>query len=138
MIKSTQTLSHKRKLIVFMSMLFVLLFIKASANEFIAVPSQIKIKTIENSLLFEDNLLLLHLDIVDSGKLLRVSFNGNEGADGELKIYDEKKELVSLSNFELIKTPFYATVDVTSLPSGSYSVVLSTKLGSHTSTLQIK
>lgn len=121
-----------------MSMLFVLLFIKASANEFIAVPSQIKIKTIENSLLFEDNLLLLHLDIVDSGKLLRVSFNGNEGADGELKIYDEKKELVSLSNFELIKTPFYATVDVTSLPSGSYSVVLSTKLGSHTSTLQIK
>ena len=82
--------------------------------------------------------MVLNLDFVDSKKLLRVSFNGNEGTDGELKIYDEKNVLVTSSNFELIKSPFYATVDVTALSTGTYLVVLVTNSGSHKSNLQIK
>ena len=93
---------------------------------------------IKNDSFLKDELLVLNLDFVDSKKLLRVSFNGNEGTDGELKIYDEKNVLVTSSNFELIKSPFYATVDVTALSTGTYLVVLVTNSGSHKSNLQIK
>ena len=93
---------------------------------------------LKNDSFFKDELLVLNLNFVDSKKLLRVSFNGNEGTDGELKIYDEKNVLVTSSNFELIKSPFYATVDVTALSSGTYMVILVTKSGSHKSNLQIK
>lgn len=92
----------------------------------------------KNSLLLTDNLLVLNIESVDSRKLLRISFNGNEGTDGELKIYDANNTLVNTSNFELIKSPYYATVDVTSLPLGSYSVVLTTKSGNHNSSIQLK
>ena len=139
MLKSTLTLSHKSKLtLVFMGMFFAFSFVKANANEFISVFTQKQMKAIKNSLLPKDDLLVLNIESVDSRKLLRISFNGNEGTDGELKIYDDKNILVTTSNFELIKSPFYATVDVTTLPSGSYSVVLITKSGSHNSSLQLK
>ncbi len=111
---------------------------KANANELISVFTQEQTKTITNSLLPMDELLVLNLESVDSRKLLRISFNGNEGTDGELKIYDDKNTLVTTSNFELIKSPYYATVDVTSLPNGNYSVVLTTKSGNHNSSLQLK
>ena len=139
MLKSTLTLSHKSKLtLVFMGMFFAFSFMKANANELISVFTQKQMKAIKNSLLPKDDLLVLNIESVDSRKLLRISFNGNEGTDGELKIYNDKNILVTTSNFELIKSPFYATVDVTSLPLGSYSVVLTTKSGNHNSSLQLK
>jgi hypothetical protein len=137
MTKSNNLLAHKSKLL-FVSLIFAFFFTKTNANVPITNFTQKNIKTIKNSLLFTDNPLVLNLESVDSRKLLRVSFNGNEGIDGELKIYDDQNTLVSTSNFELIKSPFYATVDVTSLKSGSYSVILYTKSGSHNTTLQIK
>ncbi len=139
MLKSTLTLSYKSKLtLVFACLIFAFPFMKANANELISVFTQEQTKTITNSLLPMDELLVLNLESVDSRKLLRISFNGNEGTDGELKIYDDKNTLVTTSNFELIKSPYYATVDVTSLPNGNYSVVLTTKSGNHNSSLQLK
>jgi hypothetical protein len=118
---------------------FLLLFVIA-AN---AIQSKSNVSKnysifLKNNAFLKDELLVLNLDFVDSKKLLRVSFNGNEGTDGELKIYDEKNVLVTSSNFELIKSPFYATVDVTALSTGTYLVVLITNSGSHKSNLQIK
>jgi len=118
---------------------FLLLFVIA-AN---AIQSKSNVSKnysifLKNNSFLKDELLVLNLDFVDSKKLLRISFNGNEGTDGELKIYDEKNVLVTSSNFELIKSPFYATVDVTALSTGTYLVVLITNSGSHKSNLQIK
>ena len=69
---------------------------------------------------------------------MRVSFNGNEGNEGTLKIYNSQNALVLESNFELIKSPFYASVDVTNLQAGDYSLVLSTAVDNHTSQLIIQ
>ncbi|CAN1513150.1 hypothetical protein MCEGE10_00856 [Flavobacteriaceae bacterium] len=118
----------------------ILLFFVIAAN---AIQSKSNVSKnhpiiLKNDSFLKDELLVLNLDFVDSKKLLRVSFNGNEGTDGELKIYDEKNVLVTSSNFELIKSPFYATVDVTALSTGTYLVVLVTNSGSHKSNLQIK
>lgn len=139
MLISTLTFSYKSKrTLVFACLFFAFPFMKANANEFISVFTQKQIKAMKNSLLLTDNLLVLNIESVDSRKLLRISFNGNEGTDGELKIYDVNNTLVNTSNFELIKSPYYATVDVTSLPLGSYSVVLTTKSGNHNSSIQLK
>ena len=86
----------------------------------------------------KDPLLVLNIAQVDSKKLLRVSFNGNEGVDAEIKIFDDKNTLISSFNLELIKSPYYATVDVTNLQPGKYSVILNTKMGLHNSTIHIK
>jgi N-acetylneuraminic acid mutarotase len=84
-----------------------------------------------------DPLLVLKVEQVDSKKLLRISFNGNEGIEAEIKILDDKNTLISSFNLELIKSPYYATVDVTNLQSGNYSVILNTKMGLHNSKLHI-
>ncbi len=84
-----------------------------------------------------DSNLVLHIEKVDLKSLLRVSFNGNEGNDGKLKIYDQSNNLLIQSNFELIKSPFYATVDISALLPGIYPVSLNTKYGIHHLTLTI-
>ncbi len=90
----------------------------------------------ECQILIENN-LILKIELVDGKRLLRVSFNGNEGSDGTLKIYDDSKKLVIESNFELIKYPYYATVDITNLAFGKYTASLITKQNIHTSVLTI-
>lgn len=84
-----------------------------------------------------DNDLVLKLEIIESKKILRVSFNGNEGTDGSLIIFNDQNKPLVQSNFELIKTPFYASVDVSTLSSGKYKVELTTPKGKHTTSLTI-
>lgn len=103
--------------------------LKNNSQDFFFPPSGVNCK---------DPLLILKLVQVDSKKLLQISFNGNEGVDAEVKILDDRKNIAATFNLELIKTPYYATVDVTNLPPGKYSIELSTKIGLHTSTLLIK
>jgi hypothetical protein len=82
--------------------------------------------------------LILNSVIDGSEKILQVSFNGSEGTDGTLRIFNTTKSLVKEANFELIKFPFYASVDISSLASGTYKVELTTKKGIHTSSLIVK
>ena len=85
-----------------------------------------------------NNPFTYYLEILDGQKLLRVSFNANEGNDGTLKVYNAQNTLVTESNFELIKSPFYATVDLTALSSGTYTLKLTTAQGEYVSTLTIQ
>ena len=85
-----------------------------------------------------DDALVLKIEIVDAKRLLRVSFNGSEGPEGELKLYNASNEMVIESNFELIKSPFYATVDINTLAVGTYTAKLTTGSSVHTSTLIIQ
>jgi hypothetical protein len=106
--------------------------------------TEIRIKTKENQIFQLNNFQLneapfvFYIEQVGNSKLLRVSFNGNEGNEGTLKIYNSQNALVLESNFELIKSPFFASVDVTNLQAGDYSLVLSTAVDNHTSQLIIQ
>ena len=95
-------------------------------------------KNLSHSFIIEnDNDLVLKLEIIESKKILRVSFNGNEGTDGSLIIFNNQNKPLVQSNFELIKTPFYASVDVSTLSAGKYKVELTTPKGKHTTSLTI-
>lgn len=106
--------------------------------------TEIRFKTKENQILqlnnsqLDDEPFVFYTEQVGNYKLLRVSFNGNEGNEGTLKIYNSQNVLVLESNFELIKSPFFASVDLTNLQAGDYSLVLSTAVDNHTSQLVIQ
>ena len=85
-----------------------------------------------------DEVLILRIEIVNGKKLLRVSFNANEGNEGKLKITTSAGKEVLSAGFELIKFPYYATVDITGLPAGSYTAFLSTQLAVHSNQLVIE
>jgi hypothetical protein len=82
--------------------------------------------------------LVLNLVTANSKKLVQVSFNGDEGMHGTLKIFNSLNEKVGEFNLELIAFPNYATVDITSLSTGKYKAELSTRTAIHTSDLIIK
>ena len=85
-----------------------------------------------------DNELVLSIVFVESKRILHVSFNGDGGSEGTLKIYSVSHLLIKKVNFELIKYPYYASVDITDILSGTYQVELTTKKGVHTCTLTVK
>lgn len=95
------------------------------------------LRTEHHCAISQDDDFVLILETIGSKRILKVSFNGNEGNEGELKIYNNSNEKVLESNFELIKTPFYASVDVTNLPVGSYIAKLSTNKAVHQNNLII-
>jgi len=80
------------------------------------------------------------LTIVTEGskKILHISFNNNEGTDGTLKLYNESHMLIKESNFELIKYPYYASVDISEFLPGEYIAELTTREGVHISILKVE
>ncbi|MCX6310392.1 MAG: hypothetical protein NT084_02005 [Bacteroidetes bacterium] len=82
--------------------------------------------------------MVLSVSTSNSKKLLFVSFNANEGSDGTMRIFNSAHKVAVESNFELIKSPFYATVDISGLRAGDYTVELTTSIGTHIMSLQIK
>lgn len=126
--------TNRRSVVTFL--LLSIVFILSSWGCFLDMPKNIK--THKNSSLILDNSLVLDVHVQDSKKILRVSFNANEGSEGELKIYDSSNQMVSESNFELIKSPFYASVDITNLTAGNYVVKLTTNVGVHQSSLVLQ
>ena len=82
--------------------------------------------------------LILNNITENSKRILRVSFNGNEGSEGSLKMISLSNKVLKEANFELIKYPYYASVDITDLPAATYKVELATKKGIHTSFLIVK
>lgn len=86
----------------------------------------------------QDSDIVLNLEHMFNKKLLQVSLNVDQEGDGRLKIFNlDGKSLIS-ANIELIKYPYYATVDVTSLNSGTYVAIVMTTKGIHSTTLIIE
>ncbi len=86
----------------------------------------------------KDSDIVLNLEHMFNKKLLQVSLNVQEEGDGRLKIFNlDGKALIS-ANIELIKYPYYATVDVTSLTSGTYVAIVMTTKGIHSTNLIIE
>jgi len=83
-----------------------------------------------------DTLLVLNIEMHYGARVLRVSFNGNEGTDGTLQI-KQNNAVVKAASFELIKQPFYASVDISNLAAGTYQVTLTTATGTHSSSILI-
>ena len=90
-----------------------------------------------NYFLVDSNLILL-IDYDNQDRLLKISFNGSEGNDGTMKILDINNNVLIESNFELIKSPYYATVNISFLSVGSYQVLLETNSQVHTATLVVQ
>jgi hypothetical protein len=86
----------------------------------------------------DDNELVMVVVNENYKKIIRISFNGNEGSNGTLRIYNASRDLVKKANFELIKSPFYASVDVTNLVAGTYTAELTTEKAVHSYSLIIK
>jgi hypothetical protein len=85
-----------------------------------------------------DNELVLSIITVASKRILHISFNGDEGMDGTLRIYSVSSKLMKEANFELIRYPYYASLDITEFISGTYRAELNTKKGIHTCVLIVK
>jgi hypothetical protein len=83
-----------------------------------------------------DTLLVLNIEMQYGARVLKVSFNGNEGTDGTLQI-KLNNTVVKAASFELIKQPFYASVDISNLAAGTYQVILTTATGTHSSSILI-
>lgn len=121
--------------IVFASLLFVV-FVFSSWGCFLNNSKNITFHSNRSS--HQESNLVLNVEVQNSKKVLRVSFNGSEGNEGELKIFNNSNELVAQSNFELIKSPFYASVDISSLAAGNYVVKLTTNVAVHQSSLVLQ
>ena len=87
---------------------------------------------------FADKDMVLNMVIENGHRLLRVSLNSYEGTEGELRIYNAANEQKGEFYFELIKYPHYATVDITDLVPGNYTVKLTTKIAAHTAVITVQ
>ena len=114
-----------------------LLLLLLSNNSFahqVSVPIQNNM--LQTSISTNDTLLVLNIEMQYGARVLLVSFNGNEGTDGTLQI-KQNTTVVKTASFELIKQPFYASVDISNLTVGTYQVILTTATGTHTSSILI-
>jgi hypothetical protein len=116
---------------------FQLLLLLLSNNLFahqVSKPNQNNL--LQTPVSTNDTLLVLNIEMQYGARVLKVSFNGNEGTDGTLQI-KLNSTVVKAASFELIKQPFYASVDISNLAAGTYQVILTTATGTHSSSILI-
>ena len=116
---------------------FQLLLLLLSNNLFahqVSKPNQNNL--LQTPVSTNDTLLVLNIEMQYGARVLKVSFNGNEGTDGTLQI-KLNSTVVKAASFELIKQPFYASVDISNLAAGTYQVLLTTATGTHSSSILI-
>jgi hypothetical protein len=114
-----------------------LLLLLLSNNSFAhQISSPIQNNILQTPVSTNDTLLVLNIEMQYGARVLKVSFNGNEGTDGTLQI-KLNNTVVKAASFELIKQPFYASVDISNLALGTYQVVLTTATGTHSSFILI-
>ncbi|MEI6487532.1 MAG: hypothetical protein WCP52_01145 [Bacteroidota bacterium] len=73
----------------------------------------------------------------DSKQEIRVSFAGNEGPKGNLKIYNSIHQLITEYTIELKKAPEYYSIYVAEFSDGEFTLRLTTDKGMHTTQLTI-
>lgn len=116
-----------------MTLLLLLLSNNSFAHQ-ISDPTQNNL--LQTPVSTNDTLLVLNIEMQYGARVLKVSFNGNEGTDGTLQI-KLNNTVVKAASFELIKQPFYASVDISNLAAGTYQVILTTATGTHSSSILI-
>jgi protein-S-isoprenylcysteine O-methyltransferase Ste14 len=117
-----------------LAVLFLFVFISSFAN---AAERFVKDESSESFATTNDTLLVLNIETHYGARVLCVSFNGNEGTEGTLQI-KQNDVVLKTAHFELIKHPYYASVDISNLGTGSYDVTLTTSAGIHSSTIIIQ
>jgi len=75
---------------------------------------------------FYEKVLILNNVINDSIRILQFSFNAEEGIESTFRIYNTSDQLVKESDFELIKSHYYASNDHTYLFHGKYGAIQAT------------
>jgi hypothetical protein len=125
----TTTMAKSQELTATFALINALPTIEKSLNE---------IAPVTDETIAEQSSLVLETQNIESRRLLRISFNGNEGTNGYFELYNYNNDLVKQSKFELIKFPFYASVDVTDLEAGTYAVRLTTSDQIHYTNLVIE
>ena len=98
----------------------------------------VKVVTNNPAVVTDDTQLKLKLNKEDWKINVQVSFNGNEGNKGKLKVYNSSKELVTEFDIELKKSPEYYSVNLDEFANDTYTFELTTGSGVHTSYLIIK
>lgn len=126
---------------VFCVVFFVFNFFTVIASETYSDKSASFVKSdrLTNGLRFPDTINNLVLKIVTehSRQLLRISLVSYEPGEGVLNIFDNAGKQVIEASFELIRTPYYATVDISTLSAGKYVVKLHTDKNIYTSEILI-
>ena len=81
----------------------------------------------------DDPNIVLNVVKLDWDVNLQISFNGNEGATGTLKIYNSSNQLINQFNVNLVSSPNFSNISLAEWAAGTYSVELTTSSGVHTS-----
>lgn len=85
-----------------------------------------------------DSTIVLNVVNMFNKKLLHVSVNSSAIGEGKLKIIDINGREVLSANIEIIRYPYYATVDITALSNGSYVLAVKSPQGIHSTNLIIE
>jgi hypothetical protein len=88
--------------------------------------------------LVSDNPLTVSLVKQDSEIALRISFSGNEGTTGTVKIYNSQNQFVNSFPVELKNLPNYYSVNLNEFADGVYQIHLVTSVGVHTTQITIQ
>ena len=84
------------------------------------------------------DMLVINTVKTDLEKVVHVSFQGDEGAIGKLQIVNSLQQIIYDIDIELIKLPYYTTINIVEFLPGTYSVLLTTEKKKHSSILNIE
>jgi hypothetical protein len=86
-----------------------------------------------------DPSLLLKLTDSYDQKVVQVSFDGVDASTGQLEITNSAgRVMLLMETFEIVKTPHYATINVSEFPGGDYTFTLKTKIRSYSTTITVQ
>ena len=69
---------------------------------------------------------------------VQISYDGDEGQKGKLRIYNSQQQLINEFEIELMKSPGYYSLNLSEFAVDNYTIELITEKGIHTSHLIIK
>ena len=95
-------------------------------------------KIIHSTTIATDSVLQVQVIKLSSSKMnAQVSFNGNEGTTGKMKIYNSSHQLVIQFTIDLKHAPLFTKINLNEFAPGTYTFELTTSMGVHTSTILI-
>ena len=105
----------------------------ASVCKMITSQSNFFLRSFNSLLVSDDPNLVLNATKDGSRVNLQVSFNGNEGTTGTLKILNGSNELLREFQINLKQSPNNESINLSEYDSGTYTCILVTSSGTHIS-----
>ena len=105
----------------------------ASVCKMITSQSNSFLRSFNSLLVSDDPNLVLNATKDGSRVNLQVSFNGNEGITGTLKILNGSNELLREFQINLKQSPNNESINLSEYDSGTYTCILVTSSGTHIS-----